>query len=273
VQQIAQGAGNQAGQLERLRGSLERLAEAARRVAESAQESRSASAAAVSEMARGREAVEATQERMVEIASVFEQAEAALRGLAAQSEAIGEVAAAIDRFAERTDLLALNAGIEAARAGEHGRGFAVVAGEVKKLAASSSASAARVGEMVRQAQEEIATVVRAVQAGGERVRRGEASVAVLQQALTGIAEVIAQTDDLVGTMEHLARQQLEAHREIVALAGEIAGGAEETVAGAEETAAAVEEQVATFTDLGRAVQELAALAARLEQAVATLSRS
>lgn len=273
VQQIAQGAGEQAGQLERLRGNLGRLEEAAQRVAEGAQESRGASAAAVSGMDRGREAVGAAQGRMGEIAAVFAQAEAALRGLAAQSEAIGEVALAIDRFAERTDLLALNAGIEAARAGEHGAGFAVVAGEVKKLAASSSASAVRVGEMVRQVQAEIAEVGQSVRAGSERVRGGEASVAVLWQVLGEVEAVIARTDGLVGTMEHLALRQLETHREITAAAGEIASSAEETAAGAEETAGAVEEQAASFADFGRAAQELAGLAARLEQAVAALSRA
>jgi methyl-accepting chemotaxis protein len=271
VQQIAQGAGEQAGQLERLRSNLGHLAEAAERVVAGAQESRGASASAVSGMERGREAVGAAQGRMAEIAAVFAQAEAALQGLAAQSEAIGEVASAIDRFAERTDLLALNAGIEAARAGEHGQGFAVVAGEVKKLAASSSASAARVGEMVRQVQAGIVQVAQSVQAGGERVRGGEASVAVLWQALGEMDTIIARTDELVGTMEHLARRQMEAHREIVAAAGELAGGAEETAAGAEETAAAVEEQASSVADFSQAVQQLADLATRLEQAVMALS--
>jgi len=273
VQQIAQGAGEQAGQLERLRESLGQLAEAGRRVAEGAQESHQASAAAVSEAGRGRQAADEATGRMEEITRVFAQAEAALTELSRQSEEIGTVAAEIDRFAEQTDLLALNAEIEAARAGEHGRGFAVVAGEVKRLAASSSTSAARVAEMVRQIQKVIGDVVVGVQAGMERVAEGQQGVEVLRQALGGMATVIAQTDGLAGTMEHLTQQQLATHREMVRSAGEIASSAEETAAGAEETAAAVEEQTAAFAEFGRAVQELAGLAAHLELAVAGLTNA
>jgi methyl-accepting chemotaxis protein len=271
VQQIAQGAATQATQIERLSQSLEHLAEAGRRVAEGSQETRLASAESVSTADRGRQASSQATSRMQEIARVFNQAQAALLSLAQRSSQIAEVAAAIDRFAERTDLLALNASIEAARAGEHGRGFAVVASEVKKLAASSSASTERVTEMVAQVQADIAEVVQAVQAGMERVQRGQESIATLQEVLDGMAMVITHTDELTGTMEHLSRQQLESHREIIRAAGEIASTAEQTAAGAEETAAAIEEQVSSFAEFGEAVQDLAGLAAQLDQAVAGLS--
>ncbi len=271
VQQIAQGAGEQAAQLERLSHNLEGLADAGRRVAEGAQETHQAAGQAAATADQGRQAAREAMARMEEFARVFAQAQAALNGLARRSDEIAEVAAAIDRFAERTDLLALNAGIEAARAGEHGRGFAVVAGEVKKLAASSSASAEQVAEMVAQVQAEIAGVVRSVEENLERVRSGQEAVATLQEVLDGMAGVITHTDELAATMERLSRQQQEAHGEIVRAAEEIASAAEETAAGAEETAAAVEEQVASFAEFSQTAQDLAALAARLGQAVAGLT--
>jgi methyl-accepting chemotaxis protein len=271
VQQIAQGAGQQAAQLDRLSHSLEGLAEAGRRVAAGAQETHQAAGQAVLTADRGRQAAREANARMEEFASAFAQAQAALIELARHSDEIAEVAAAIDRFAERTDLLALNAGIEAARAGEHGRGFAVVAGEVKKLATSSSASAEQVAEMVGHVRDEIAEVVQSVEKNLERVRGGQAAIATLQEVLDGMAGVIAQTDELAATMEHLSAQQQTAHGEIVRAAEEIASAAEETAAGAEETAAGVEEQAASFAEFSQSAQDLAALAARLDQAVAGLT--
>ena len=210
---------------------------------------------------------------MQEVARFFAQFEGDLDELRGQSREIADVASAIEHFAERTDLLALNAGIEAARAGEHGRGFAVVASEVKKLASSSSTSAERVAEMVTRIQSRIDSVATSTQAVAERMRRGQESVSTLQGVLDAMAGVIARTDGLAGTMEHLSRQQLETQREIARSAGEVASTAEQTAAGAEETAAAVEQQVASFADFRRSVQDLAALAVQLDQAVAGLSES
>lgn len=270
VQEIARGAGQQAGQLDQLSRSLEHLAEAARRVAEGTQETHQAAGEAVATADRGRQAAQEATGRMDEIARVFARAEQALSGLALHSKEIAEVALAIDRFAERTDLLALNAGIEAARAGAHGRGFAIVAGEVKKLAASSSASAEQVAQRVAQIQAEIDSVLGAVQAGLEPVRDGQQAIATLQEVVEGMSAVIARTDELAGTIRHLALQQREAHQEISRTVAEVASTAEQTAAGAEETAAAVEQQVSSFAEFSQAVEALVELAARLDRSVTDL---
>lgn len=61
---------------------------------------------------------------------------------------IKDILYSISDIAEQTNLLALNAAIEAARAGENGRGFAVVAEEIRKLAAQSTESVERIGEII-----------------------------------------------------------------------------------------------------------------------------
>jgi methyl-accepting chemotaxis protein len=273
VQQIAQGAAHQASQLESISHNLEGLAAASRSVASSASETHKASAETVSAGERGRLAAQEATARMNEIALLFSQTEQALQALALRSKEIGDVALSIDRFAERTDLLALNAGIEAARAGEHGRGFAVVAGEVKKLATSSSNSAARVAEMVQQIQDSLQAVVSAMRDGNTRLAAGQQTLAVVQGVVEDISAVIARTEDLAEGMHDLSQKQLEAQQAIAHSIGEIASAAEQTASGAEQAAAAVEEQASSMNDFSRAVAQLAQLAEKLESNVSNLADS
>lgn len=71
---------------------------------------------------------------------------------------IYEMNSVIRNIASQTNLLALNAAIEAARAGEAGRGFSVVAEEVKKLAAQSTESIAKVNDILKVIQKSISHV-------------------------------------------------------------------------------------------------------------------
>lgn len=80
------------------------------------------------------------------------------KSLNENSSKISQVVEMVSSIAEQTNLLALNASIEAARAGEAGKGFAVVAEEVRNLA-----------EQSRTATEEIASIVRELQNGTNKI--------------------------------------------------------------------------------------------------------
>jgi methyl-accepting chemotaxis protein len=176
-------------------------------------------AAAIAVVAKEAAAVSENVERTAEFArSLDAGANKGHRAALALDEAIGRiretangissVVDAVQDFAERTNLLGMNAAIEAAHAGSAGRGFAVIAGEIKSLAAASSERAARIRESVVEIENRIGNGVES----NSHVREVLSSVAEGARAASeGIAAVgssiIAQraaTDRLRSSLEALS---------------------------------------------------------------------
>ncbi len=73
-------------------------------------------------------------------------------------EAMFSILNNVQKLADQTNLIALNAAIEAARAGEVGRGFAVVADEVRSLSLTSATLNSQIRDKVGQVKERMAEV-------------------------------------------------------------------------------------------------------------------
>ncbi|GAB3727973.1 hypothetical protein GCM10028794_01030 [Silanimonas algicola] len=72
---------------------------------------------------------------------------------------VAGIVGTINRIAQQTHLLSLNAAVEAARAGESGRGFAVVAEEVRRLAHGSSEASKDITALVDSSQARVREIV------------------------------------------------------------------------------------------------------------------
>ncbi|MFW5974191.1 MAG: methyl-accepting chemotaxis protein, partial [Natrialbaceae archaeon] len=172
-------------------------------IAASASELRDRSDLATDRVADGHASASRAMDGMAGIHDVVRAVGVELDGLLDRIDEIESALAGIDRIAEQTNMLALNANIEAARANDS-EGFAVVADEIKALAAESQTRA-----------DEIETTL------GEVRTAADSTTSQLDAALS---EIDDSTDDVSDAL-----QQLEV------VAEEVEGMAEDVAAVSEAT--------------------------------------
>ena len=223
--QMAIGAVDQAQEAERVSQGAEVLADATRRISEDS-----------------RAVLDASEESEARVKNAAQTVERLRRQLAT----IDQVVLMVDKIADQTNLLAVNAAIEAARAGQAGAGFAVVAEEVHRLSAQSAASVREIGAINQQVRASLVPVL-----------EGNAAVQSSAQRSHTLARQVAA----------MTAEQEQASEAMVSAVNSIAAVAERNAVATEQIAAAVEEQLSSVEQVAQSTERLNGIAGDLESII------
>ena len=105
------------------------------------------------------------------------------RLVSAHSDRIGEILSLIQDIADKSDLLALNAGLEGTKAGEVGRGFSLVAAEMRRLSEHVMDSVRDIRKLVSDMHQASHASVMATEEGIKLARETAAASAKISEAV------------------------------------------------------------------------------------------
>ena len=141
---------------------------------------------------------------------------------------INSVVTTINKVADQTNLLSLNAAIEAEKAGEQGLGFAVVATEIRRLADQTAIATLDIEQMVKEVQEAVSSGVLGMENFSKEVNRSIEDVASLGKQLS---QIIEQVKTLITRFESVSGgvdNQLTGAQEVSQFISKLSASVEET---------------------------------------------
>ncbi len=268
VNQVADGAYNQAESLQDAVKSVGNINEAVQLIISNTDEMHG-----IADLMQ--ENSGASQEKLSELRASTNRSIAAINGIV---ELIGntntavttirEAVAIIDAIAEQTNLLSLNASIESARAGEAGRGFAVVADEIRQLADQSADAAKNIQEAMEglasdsnKTMEEAGIVQEAMKIQNETIHQ---TIEQVDMLISDINKSVALTKEIVKNVDRTEKASSNISETITNLSAI----SEENAASSEETKASMQELTDTMEFLSKKANSLNSVAKTLEEEMA-----
>ena len=196
--------------------------------------------------------LDATMNRMASVSGSITDKLAVLNEKASK---IGDMVTTINKVADQTNLLSLNAAIEAEKAGEYGRGFAVVATEIRRLADQTAVATYDIEQMVAEVQSAVSAGVMSMDKFSEEI---QSSVREARQAGAQLEKVIEQVQALAPHIEAVnegLQAQITGASQIDEAMMSLSEAAQQTAEFARQSNSAIAE----LNEAARALQEGAAI--------------
>lgn len=242
IEEIAQGAGEQAEAAQETSDNVNSLSSLAEQIAQQTRERETGINTILEKVGITRKVLEDLLHQLTLSSETSTLSAQKMKELENLTEGINSFVNTITDIADQTNLLALNAAIEAARAGEQGRGFAVVADEVRKLAEQSGKAAEEIKELSeriqKEASETVVQVVKNQEVINENIKKGNESMA----AFDDIVEEISSFKASMEKISSMVKEQVDRVVKVSQAAEKMAAVSQETAAGVEEIAASSQEQ-------------------------------
>ncbi|TVS08695.1 MAG: methyl-accepting chemotaxis protein [Gammaproteobacteria bacterium] len=252
-EQSTREIGRQQSETDQVATAMNEMTATVQDVARSANEAARSAQQTDDQAAAGRDVVSLSIDSIQSLAAEVEDAAGVIQRLSSHSEEIGTVLDVIRGIAEQTNLLALNAAIEAARAGEQGRGFAVVADEVRTLASRTQTSTQEIQRMIEGLQGNAGKAVEAMEKGRLQAKDSVEQAGKAGESLEAITVAVRNISDMNTQIASAAEEQSAVAEEINRNVANIGQSIDETARGSAQ--------------ISGASQELARLAADLQEKV------
>lgn len=152
---------------------------------------------------------------------------------------IAGVVKTINKVADQTNLLSLNAAIEAEKAGEYGSGFAVVATEIRRLADQTAVATFDIAQMVKEVQSAISAAVMGIDKFAEDAHASVKDVRLISEQLTGVIEQVETLRPQVETLTEGIEAQTQGAHQISDAIGQLNEGAQQTADSLSQTSSSI----------------------------------